>query len=413
VTITIGRLTLPDPSTYEPGTQQVTVGGVLSTADDPLSPAQAVFVAEQLAAMASPGSEEVVPVVCEVFSGFYRVVSVNVAAFDGVRYAQGYGEWEVTLEPVLGRGLPVVESMVRGAERVNAFTLDPLPFHAVPGSVIGYQPITPRTNHNGVKEHRDVEGGTALWSNVFDFGGDGIVYSGDAQWQVDPSDWYEAACYVDDLVDAEHFTHVASGQVLDPAGSWYLGNGMVRFSAAGEALRFSWYEGDWSTPLEFEVDNAVPETTTWVAARVVYVGPERCTVRIVGTNGNPDYPLTSSSRVYVNVTVRRGSPWVDLHITFQGQAQPNQIRAATAAAVSDETWGMLRTAGDWRWAVAATVANTVTTGSGIIYPTGADFFRSVGIGARHSTWTGARAAGEFHKEWFAAQNERTVIGRQL
>lgn len=247
------------PETYEHATGKITVSGV----DFCDSTAKADFRRRTLVAM--PTSEEWVPLVIEDgFSGMVRPLSVSADAVEG-SMGRGWYRWSVEVEPVPGAGRPVVESLLTGAERSGG-SINPngaKPFHSVPGSVQAYQPIYSSLD-GGIKETRTVEGGSVLWSYVFDSGLIETVFGGTAQWQVDPDDWYEGACYVDEMVDAEYLTHTAGGLHLETP--WLLGNGMVRVTTNGTGLRVSWFEGSWSTPVEFEVGDGT-EVATWEVAR--------------------------------------------------------------------------------------------------------------------------------------------------
>lgn len=396
------------PEVYQHSTGRIVVSGV----DFCDSVAKADFRRASLVAM--PTGEEWVPLVIEDgFSGMVRPLSVSVDAVDG-SMGQGWYRWSVEVEPVPGAGMPVVESVLRGAARQGAVVpVDNKPFHAVPGHAEPYQPLFASLD-GGIKETRTVEGGSVLWSYVFDSVGIDIVYNGEAQWQVPPGDWYEGACYVDEMVDAEYLTHTVGGLHLETP--WLLGNGMVRITTNGTGLRVSWFSTSWSTPVEFEIGDGT-EVATWQVARSVHVGPERCSVNLVGSIPVTGWPTAMAARVYATLTVRRGSPWVDVRCTLDGGASTHVINAKSATAVDDQTWGMSRdvAASGWQWVVAACVANTVTTGTGVLeYDDPADgVAHSFGIGASHSSWTGQLALADVHEEWYAAQGERTVIGNRL
>jgi hypothetical protein len=403
--IRIGRLTLPDPEHYQPGTDSVSVSGVLSTRDDPLSPAQAIFVAEQLAAMG--GSDEIVPVIHETFSGFYRVVNANIAQFDPVWYTQGHGEYELTLSPVLGHGLPVVESVVTGAIRANGVSVtDARPFHAVPGSRLIHEWPETAIIDLGSTEARVVEGGSVDWQHAFEFSADN-VYSGIATWVCEPEHWYEGACGVDVLVDGEYMALSGRRALND---TWVCGNGLVRFRVSGTDLTFEWYnDGDWSTPVVFTVDS-LAGPCDWATARLLRLTPESASVILTADTGS-----TKARAASLACTIRRGSPWVDFRVTgVQGSPLAPQVTADTATAATDMTYGMRRTtaASGWIWVVATTIANTVDTTNGTLRGT-SDGITSFGIGAYHSSGAGNLDAADIHREWYAAQTERTVIGNRL
>lgn len=399
------------PETYEHATGTVSVTGV--DFYDESSVAKADFRRAALVAMGEPSAEEIVPLVIEGgFAGMVRVSKVTAESVDG-SVGRGWYRWSAEVVPVLGAGRPVVESIMSGAARQGSAVPGAAPFHSVPASVQAYQPLY-ATLDGGFKETRNVEGGSVLWSNVFDSGLIEVVWDGVAQWQVAPDDWYEGACCVQEMVDAEYLEHSAGGRHLETP--WLLGNGMVRVTTNGTGLRVSWFEGSWSTPVEFELGDGT-EVATWEVARSVYIGPERCTVNLVGSLPVTGWVGSMAARIYATLTVRRGSPWVDVRCTVDGAFSAHVINAKTSTAVDDQTWGMSRdvAASGWTWIVAVTVPNTVTTGTGVLtYDTSSDgTAHSFGIGASHSSWTGRRTLTNVHFEWYAAQGETTVIGNRL
>jgi hypothetical protein len=412
VSLQIGRLTLPDPDTYQPGTSQIVLGGILSDNDDDLTPDQAIFVADQLAAMASPGAEEVVPVICDVFTGFCRVVDVNVSTFDGVRYANGWGEFEVTLEPVLGSALPVVESIVTGALRQNDHAITSTgarPFHAVPGSRTSYV-WGPTAIFIGSDETRTVEGGTVQWRNSRE-SGDPPLYSGTAVWSCQPEDWYEGACSIETLVDGEYLPNAGTSTLND---TWRASNGLVRFwtTAGSDDISFQWFNaGAWSAAVAFTLEDGNSDPITWRIARSISITPERVSVAIAG-----DYSASGGEDVmFGTLSFRRGSPWVDMRFTASNGGVPStELVAAAPVAATDATSHIYQTTAvdGWRWIAATDVSFTADTANGAIENT-SDPISHYGVSATHTSWTDTLAVADAYREWFAVAGERTVIGQRL
>jgi hypothetical protein len=399
----IGRLTFDDrPEVYEHATGAVTIAGAVFC--DSLGKAD--FLRRQVVGLAEPGAEQVIPVIVEDgFSGFVRIEKATAEA-DGGSMGKFWFRYSVTGIPVLGAELPVVETVVTGALRGNASFVadaDAKPFHAVPGSRLVHEWPERAISDNGTTEARVVEGGTVDWQHSFEFAADNI-YSGVATWACLPEDWYEGACGVDVLVDGEYLPATYRGTIDD---TWIAGNGLVRFRVSGTLLTFEWYhDGDWSTPVDFTIDSTTGPVD-WVVARTLVVSPEKVSVALTADTGGQKARAST-----LTCTLRRGSPWVDFRLAgFPGAPE---ITADPTTSATDMTYGMRRTtaASGWIWVVATTIANTVNTGSGIIEGT-SDPIESFGIGAYHSAWTGNLDAADIHKEWYAAQSERTVIGNRL
>jgi hypothetical protein len=410
VSTQVGRLEFEDrPEVYQHATGEVSVTGAVFC--DTVGKAD--FLRRQVVAMAEPKAEEVIPLVVEDgFSGYVRVTKATAEAVDG---SMGQGHWfrySITAEPVLGSGLPVVESIVTGAVRQNAHTItssDALPFHAVPGS---------RTTHSwaptgvfiGSEETRTVEGGTVLWRCSREFG-DPPTYSGVATWAVEAEDWYEGACGVETLVDGEYLSSVAPGSLDD---TWRAGNGLVRFwvTAGSDELSFQWFNSSWSSTVAFNVLDAPGGAVTWRAARLIRSQPEMTSVLLVG-----DYVATSdTNNVFATLTIRRGSPWVDIKATINNTGLGAfELHAASPVAATDATSHIYQTTAvsSWRWIAATDLAFTADTTNGAIEQDGSNLLTSFGVGAAHTSWTDSLALADSHLQWFAVQGERTVVGNRL
>jgi hypothetical protein len=401
VSTQIGRLTFEDrPEVYDHGTGTVTVSGAVFA--DSLGKAE--FYRRQIVALADSRAEKVIPLIVE--DGFEGFVRVDKASADAVGGSMGkhWFRYSVTAVPVLGADLPVVETVVSGALRSNALSIttdDALPFHAVPGSRRVHEWPDNDINDVGDQETRTVEGGTVDWQHAFEFSV-GAVYRGVATWVCEPDDWYEGACGVERLVDGEYLPVVAPGTIDD---TWLAENGLVRFGVDSDDIRVSWFGPDgWSTPVDFVIEGA-SDPVEWIVARVARFTPDTVSVVLTGND-----PGTKSRAPSLTCTIRRGSPWVDCRYP-PGAVD---VHAATATAATDVTYGMRRTTAvdGWNWLVISDVASTINTGSGILTAT-SGALSSFGIGAYHSSWTGNLALGETHKQWYAAQSERTVIGNRL
>jgi hypothetical protein len=406
--VKLGPLEVPEPDTWSPGEGAVRFGGLLGEPSEITAP-QLVFLAQQVPALVG----QVVPITTDeqiIPDGFYRITAADVSRFDGVAIGAGWVEYEVTAAPVFGSESPLVESYIAGAAKATDHTVTPAPFQAVPGEVSFYEGVRVDLDV-GVDETRDVEGGTVLFDNSFE-SGDGPVYSGTSRWLCEPYRWYMGACQATAEVDGAWIPAVAPSAV---PGSWWVGNGMVRFYASGTTLAVSWWNDGWSTPAEFEItgDDGAVAPVDWHTMHVIRTDPSFVSVRVAGSGIDGD---GSPRSVLLHASVRRGSPWVTCNVDARNVSSW-EVAAETPTAVSNQTHGMRQTTAvsGWQWVVTTPLNSDVDTTNGILTATdpGVDFLTSFGIGATHSSWTGQRAIADLHEEWYAAQAERHHIGVQL
>jgi hypothetical protein len=407
--VKLGPLEVPEPDTWSPGEGAVRFGGLLGEPSEITAP-QLVFLAQQVPALVG----QVVPITTDeqiIPDGFYRITAADVSRFDGVAIGAGWVEYEVTAAPVFGSESPLVESYIAGAAKATDHTVTPAPFQAVPGEVSFYEAM-PVALDTGADETRDVEGGTVLFDNSFEFG-DGPVYSGVSRWMCEPYRWYMGACQATAEVDGAWIPVVSTQAV---PGSWRIDNGMVRFYASGTSLAVSWWNDGWSTPAEFEVlpDEGSAPAIEWVAMHVIRTDPSFVSVLVSGSGvDGGSRPIS----VNMHCSIRRGSPWVTCNVETRTLSEW-RVGAATPTAVSDQTHGMRQTTAvsGWQWVVTTPFNNVVDTTNGIIDNSSAppaEELKAFGIGATHSSWTGQRAIADLHEEWYAAQAERHHIGVQL
>lgn len=423
----LGPLEIPDPETFTPGFGQVRISGWLGEPDE-VSADQVVFLGRQVAALEG----QVVHVTTDfgfIPDAWYRVVSADVEQIGGVQIGARVVVYDATLAPVSGHEDPMIESHVSGALRQNDHSItsdDARPFHCVPSAATMHDWWAGAGGTSTTTETRDTEFGPVNWAHRAAVTTNDPYYSGVARYKIPAADAHHGACRITCETDGA-WLPVTSRDAL--IGSWRIDNGMVRafVPTGGDELSFQWYDGsDWSPVFSFQqwIGVSFDPTTRlceWHGARVSQVTNETATVVVDGREGSGlDFGV-----VHLEMTVRRGSPWVDCFLTRMtreagGAGSPGGypgVYATTPVAVTDATHSMrLTTASSgWQWIVATPDDNTVdTTNGGISTNAGLNTYTlAFGVGAIHSSWSGVRTSSNAHREYFAAQAERTHIGVRL
>jgi hypothetical protein len=156
----------------------------------------------------------------------------------------------------------------------------------------------------------------------------------------------------------------------------------------------------------------------WHGARVARVTAETATIVVDGREGSD----LGNSGVHLDMTIRRGSPWVDCHFTrmsrggYVSAGYPGLYAATPVAATDDGHSARLTTASSgWQWILASPENGSVDTTNGGISSGGGPVTLEMayGVGAYHSSMTGVRTAANAYREYFAAQNETTHVGVRL
>jgi hypothetical protein len=110
---------------------------------------------------------------------------------------------------------------------------------------------------------------------------------------------------------------------------WKLTNSLVEVSCLGEFLDIRWHDGTvWSTSKQFGFTLGGAGLGTAVAASILHNEYERVTVRVL-------YNRTPSGRVVIDLTLRRGSRFVEFVMKSSSSATLGVTRTTNETAVTD------------------------------------------------------------------------------
>jgi hypothetical protein len=334
VSLKVGRFGIPisqrSPSTLEDdGVEVRFTGWILGTA------AVARSLARQLVGYVDNPDEPIVPVIWSDdsgYTGFYRFMGAEVSA-DAVNYP-GHQQFRVTLERVPSCALPMTELRTYSQVRSNSYTYSTTSaasFVAVPIST---------TNWDFVFEGMHRFQAKTSTGDVLHYGlssvGQGPSEFANARigMNIAPADWYTAGCEV--TFDGVH----QAGRWATTTSNWVLSNGMVRVrpttvAASNGALQIECWD---STNAWRAVPFIVHNSTTPIAVdpdscTITRNGPETASVRVTA-NATPAAVggLTGGARYTLDLTVRRGTPYIEGVITAWGGAQWGLGRYAAEAA---------------------------------------------------------------------------------
>lgn len=244
-------------------------------------------------------------------SGFYRVTGGRV---DGVGnyMSNGRAGFDLQLTRVSGFAAPMFEDRVIGGTLPGTVgSVDA--WMALPESARGFEIGTDLTP---LMRTRTAEGGDLT---VFTTSAGTELFDATPSFFLEPEDWYVGAATLE--VGGE----LAIGrQVRNTPSDWRISNGLIRVTASGALATLTRYSADdagWQadarelTPYRTVsgTDYALDEPHTITALRN---SPEAVSIRLTYDAAS----ATPGSRFAVNIdlTVRRGSQWVDIRLHTRG-----------------------------------------------------------------------------------------------
>lgn len=391
----IGRVGLSTPSLSMPTSlrfdgDSTQMAGIFRST----SAAQAIVVRDQIRGLVGNVDEPVVPVFFDstyaTHNGLYRIdaASVDVQPGDG---AQWICRWQVTATRVTTYQSPVLESRIVVGLLTNA--------HGVASS-------TARCEFGAVSPVTEVAPNSTTYLDVVDTltSADGpvdvLAYKpaafttgqGTLRYSVTLADWYDGGCKITAAGDT-----VVGRQVVDSPTSWSMTNGLVTVSASASVgeLDVSHYDGSaYDTAKTFKINGSTTagDVNGFHHMAVLRNGPEATTVRLGLKN-------PGGQTANADVTIRRGSRWVQVLITSAIVDTWGIKRSSTEAATA-LTGGIRATSNDAsgnRFLLAIPVATTNDLVNGGVRLTSAALRALVGIG---SEVAGSSASGSF-----TAQNQ--------
>lgn len=352
--------------------------------------------------------EPIIPVVWTEDSsvtGWYRILDVNVDAL-ATAFVDGTAGWRysVDMERITGFASPALESVVRGALRVNGHSITAgtsIPWHAVEDATAYYDAGVAVTTAG-----RGGENGTILLVS----GGSNVLYDAVVRHSIDAANAYLHAATIE---VGSSLAPVVGRQITNEPANWRLSNGILRVTPVGTTskLDISAYDGtQWDTPQRFRLGHyvaGISQFAEWTSITVLRNTPELVVIRLTTTNVPRDQQFT------VDLALRRGARTVSVHYgarygTFKWAAQDDNLAASTAL-----TGGIRRTSNDAdgnRFVITTAGAATNTLASGLTYYTTGvvQGDAAIGLEVGGSSATGLETAQSLIYQWMAAQSERQV-----
>ena len=371
------------------------------------SAAQAIVVRDQIRGLADNVDEPVVPFAFDstyaTLNGLYRIdgSTVDMQAGDG---AQWVVRWQVDAMRVNTYQSPMIESPFVTGVLTNAH-----------GVVVGTvrsefgSPTVTEVSPNSATYLDTVDTLTSADGSVDVLGYKPAAFAtgqGVFRRAVALTSWYNGGCKIVAAGDT-----VIGRQVVDSPTSWSMTNGLVTVSASASAGQFdvAHYDGSqYDTAKTFKINGSTTagDVSAFHHLAVLRNGPEATTVRL-GLQ-NPGGQTASA-----DVTIRRGSRWVQVLIT-SGVSDTWGIKRSSAEAATELTGGIRATANDAsgnRFLLAIPVGTTNDLANGGVRLTAADTRVLVGIG---SEVAGSGASGSFTAQnqiyrFLAATYETVVV----
>lgn len=438
-TVSIGRagldagVTIEDPQTQEINGDQITWTGFLAST----SLAGAKALRQQLLGYVDNPDELWVPVVCSwdpSLTGFYRVLSASVGGIPGVSYTTQSADlmynfpYSVTVEQVVGFGSPVMETTLIGALRTNASSITATNMTAYLLETSTNGPTTMPTTGWTAENRTSADGADIFYylANptlpinlqfaVVPTGVAGIAGSINQSIAKIESQALDGATYRTVIGRQLPYRHSVSQQGHD----WRLSNGYVRVAPAvingadnsGTDITVAHYDGTgWDTAVRytFTIGGAAYAAAAGFRQIAVLRNDPRCVSIRLGQG-------TSPRNYFLDLTLRRGSRFVECRWSSDTLASVFIVARATNEAATAITGGIRATANDAsgnRYVLAAAQATTndvvngkITSGSVTAY----DFM--IGSEVAGSGATGGATAQNQIYQWICAQSETyRLVGR--
>ena len=269
-------------------------------------------------------------------NGYYTVADASSTLVDIIRAT--YIDWSLTLVRHGPDTAVDLESRLTGAVRQNDFSLTGERWHTPPIGHYGYHtgPTMPsamtRTGEDGpITVYRGVPAGVS------------------PRWGCALEDYMRGRVRIVTGFPGREVTGTVAPLNAD---EWYLGNGLVRvgrFYTPASVEVASYTGGEWRPKLwHIDIDGPI---VAWESASILHNEPEAATVRLAATR--------TPGRVTVDLTVRRGSRFVEVYVQ-RGDSGTISIYLATPETLTNNTSYLVRDSDD-------ADGNRVTIGSAKIF----------------------------------------------
>lgn len=253
--------------------------------------------------------------------GYYRLLDVDLES----RHLFGPGgiPYTVALERVGGTGTAELQSLLTGTVLQNdhgVIDTETEAFHALPAEHVIYE-----GNANLGSITRPLSAGT----NVRVYRQVQVAALPDPKWLLAPADFYKGACKV--TVDSR----LRSGlEAPNDPYDWTISNDHfeVRASATQGRIETRIFDSAWSTwkLWRFELGAGPTVISAFHSMNILRNDPEEVRIRVV----NDQAPSGSAHRNYIELRLRRGSAFVEVHWDFTEAVTTTamKIRLETGAA---------------------------------------------------------------------------------
>jgi len=381
-TITIGRVGVTVPLTA-PQQMQLTgdelrMSGVTVAA----TIAAGLALRDQIRGLRDNIDEPVVPIQWpagyERWDGFYRVDDTT-AQLDRGDGKLAVVRWQVTCTRATNSAAPVCESRCVMTHLVNAHSLSTsenrfvrgVPMPASEMELWGLSTSPTLATGDGGSVYQLNSFHPATWSPPYT-SSTGVVIQ---QFTTTLAAWYAGACTIS--IGGQV---VVGRQAPDVPTTWELSNGLVRVVASATAGRWDiqWFNaGAWTTIKTFQPFSYIGNNTTgFLHIGVLRNSPESATIRMGLTMASVAYGVT------VDLTIRRGSRWVDVSFVSKQDAQWG-VRRTTAEAATAMTGAIRATNADadgLRYLLTGPASPQWDLTNGAFWLTTADYKALFGIG---------------------------------
>jgi len=359
--------------------------------------AEALAIRDQLVAQVrSESNPGLVAVVCAVDStvdGFYVLESANVDASsrNASLISTGFFPYSVNLQAV---DTPVFTSGLTGGVLPNDHSVSSgNPFVAPPVGATSFSPDLSLLSRSG-------EDGTVETYLAVDES-DVPVFS------VSPGNYLAGACSI--YIGSPSYMVAGADSMKDDPANWTISNTLVRV-VAGTSGRFTtgMHDGtSWESSMEWRLEEGGAAIGAWDHIVPLRYTPEYAGVRLIQNRAG-----TSQGRRTLDISVRRGSRFVNFFYTTTSSATLKVRRQTTDAATAVSPWGVRDSSNDaggnrWVLGTLSTKTNDLTNG-GISKTAAVDFDFFIGYEAGGSGAQAGDQATNLGDQYIHHLSERVV-----
>ncbi len=416
-------------------------GDTVSIAGDVFIPAGttgpagwASAVRDRLNALVMSRDEPVIPVVWSedsTIDGFYKVESVTTSN-PAAALVDGYVQWQAQLSRFGGGSLPQCEVYSTHSVRPNSASVTTTTLNgsndyrrlAVPAAATDFwcgsqSTAATRTTSSGALSCWYLPTYPAALTSTF---------------TVAPGDYYDGACEIRTGYGAAASQLVLGKYAPRPFDGMTISNGLVRVflhPSIDTAFEVEVFDGSaWEnlisgTGWRIEHDYGGGSNHQWdlsnASTQILRNSPERCTVRLVLAEAAT---VAQFGRVWIDLTVRRGDPFVGGLVQFDTNGSLSGVVAiepTTSTASTALTGGLRASSTDLPegnravWALQGGTSLTTTTGTGRIVQAATSTVSvpfMVGFELGGSGSSGIENAQDVLYQWFDTKSETMRVVRR-